>query len=100
MRAQVTAARLDNAALGEFAAVVGELIPELRTDDLEAYPELQGREALEQLLESPVQLLCASAMALVRRPTEARGVLTELLDMSNRGTMSAPLSPLFGTPRI
>jgi hypothetical protein len=98
--AQVPAAPFDNAALREFAAVVGELIPELRTDDLEAYPELQGQEALAQLLESPVQLLCASAMALVRRPTEARGVLTELLEMSNRGTLSAPLSAIFGSAAV
>src|SRR5262249_42296035 len=82
----------------EFSAVVGELIPDLRTDDLQAWPELQTREALEDLLEhdSPVQLLCASAMALIRRPTEARGVLTELQEMSNLGAMSTPLAAIFG----
>jgi hypothetical protein len=98
--AQVPSAPFDQAALRDFAAVIGELIPELRTDDLEAFPALQGREALQQLLESPVQLLCASAMALVRRPTEARGVLTELLEMSNLATMSGPLRAIFGEANL
>jgi AAA domain len=93
---QVPTAPFDNTSLREFASVVSELIPELRTDDLEAFPHLQDQAAIEQLLESPVQLLCASAMALVRRPTEARGVLTELQEMANRGTMSTPLSAIFG----
>src|SRR5215469_4093363 len=38
---QVPSAPFDLAALREFAAVVGELIPDLRTDDLQAFPELQ-----------------------------------------------------------
>ena len=42
-----------------------------------------------------MQLLCASAMALVRRPQEARGVLTELQMMGNRGDMSVPLAAIF-----
>src|SRR5260221_8592532 len=41
-------------------------------------------------------MLCASAMALIRRPTEARGVLTELQEMGNRGDMSQPLAAIFG----
>src|SRR5215469_3966636 len=95
---QVPSAPFDLAALREFAAVVGELIPDLRTDDLQAFPELQSEDALRDLVDhdSPVQLLCASAMALVRRPTEARGVLTELQEMSNRGNMSQPLATIFG----
>ena len=81
----------------EFAAVVAELIPDLRTDDLQAFPALQTEDALRDLIEhdSPVQLLCASAMALVRRPTEARGVLTELQVMAGRGEMSTPLAAIF-----
>ncbi|HEY7833300.1 MAG TPA: AAA domain-containing protein [Ktedonobacterales bacterium] len=97
---QVPAAPFDNQTLREFASVVGELIPELRTDDLEAYPQLQNQQALEELLDSPVQLLCASAMALVRRPTEARGVLTELQEMGNRGAYSTPLSAIFGDAAV
>ena len=97
---QVPAAPFDNEGLREFAAVVGELIPELRTDDLEAFPQLQNQQALEDLLESQVQLLCASAMALVRRPTEARGVLTELQEMGNRGALSTPLSAIFGDAAV
>jgi hypothetical protein len=95
---QVPSAPFDLAALREFAAVVGELIPDLRTDDLQAFPELQTEDALRDLVDSdsPVQLLCASAMALVRRPTEARGVLTELQEMGNRGDMSLPLAAIFG----
>ena len=93
---QVPSAPFENEDLREFAAVVSELIPELRTDDLEAFPHLQNQEALEDLLESPPQLLCASAMALVRRPTEARGVLTELQEMASRGTLSTPLAAIFG----
>jgi hypothetical protein len=94
---QVPSAPFDLAALREFAAVVGELIPDLRTDDLQAFPELQTEDALRDLVDtdSPVQLLCASAMALVRRPTEARGVLTELQEMGNRGDMSLPLAAIF-----
>jgi AAA domain/REase_MTES_1575 len=99
---QVPSAPFDHESLREFAAVVGELIPELRTDDLEAFPQLQNQEALEDLLEhdSPIQLLCCSAMALVRRPTEARGVLTELQEMANRGTMSTPLAAIFGDAAV
>lgn len=96
--AQVPAAPFDLEAIREFASVVGELIPDLRTDDLQAWPELQSEDALRDLVEhdSPVQLLCASAMALIRRPTEARGVLTELQEMGNRGDMSLPLAAVFG----
>src|SRR5215469_7783616 len=95
--AQVPSAPFDLEAIREFSSVVGELIPDLRTDDLQAWPEVQSEDALRDLVEhdSPVQLLCASAMALVRRPTEARGVLTELLEMGNRGDMSAPLAAIF-----
>ena len=90
-------APFDVNAIREFAAVVAELIPDLRTDDLQAFPELQTEDALRDLIEhdSPVQLLCASAMALVRRPTEARGVLTELQVMAGRGEMSTPLAAIF-----
>ena len=96
--AQVPAAPFDSAAILEFASVVGELIPDLRTDDLQAFPELQTEAALRDLVEhdSPVQLLCASAMALIRRPSEARGVLTELQEMGNTGAMSSPLAAIFG----
>jgi hypothetical protein len=98
--AQVPPAPFDNAAIRDLAAVIGELIPDLRTDDLQAYPELQAEEAVRSLQESQVQLLCASAMALVRRPQEARGVLTELQVMGNRGDMSAPLSAIFGDTAV
>lgn len=96
--AQVPSAPFDSAGIREFASVVAELIPDLRTDDLQAFPELQSEDALRYLVEhdSPVQLLCASAMALIRRPTEARGVLTELQEMGNRGDMSQPLAAIFG----
>ncbi|HEV2405746.1 MAG TPA: AAA domain-containing protein, partial [Ktedonobacterales bacterium] len=96
--AQVPTAPFDLEAIREFASVVGELIPDLRTDDLHAFPELQSGDALRDLVEhdSPVQLLCASAMALIRRPTEARGVLTELQEMGMRGDMSFPLAAIFG----
>jgi hypothetical protein len=94
---QVPAAPFDNAAIREFANVVAELVPDLRTDDLQAWPELQTEEALRDLVEhdSPVQLLCASAMALIRRPSEARGVLTELNEMAAIGDMSTPLAAIF-----
>ncbi len=94
---QAPSAPFDHATIREFAAVVGELIPSLRTDDLLAYPELQREEAIRDLVEhdSPVQLLCASAVALARRPTEARGVLTELLMMASRGDRSTPLGAIF-----
>ena len=99
---QVPNAPFDNAAIREFASVVGELIPDLRTDDLHAYPELQREEAIRDLIEhdSPVQLLCASAMALVRRPVEARGVLTELQGMGVRGEMSTPLAAVFSDAAV
>ncbi len=94
---QVPTAPFDVNVIREFAAVVAELIPDLRTDDLQAFPALQTEDALRDLIEhdSPVQLLCASAMALVRRPTEARGVLTELQVMAGRGEMSTPLAAIF-----
>ena len=102
--AQVPSAPFELDAIREFSSVVGELIPDLRTDDLQAWPEVQSDEAVRDLVDhdSPVQLLCASAMALVRRPTEARGVLTELQEMSNRGNMSQPLATIFGeaTPPV
>ncbi len=100
--AQVPSAPFDVAAIREFASVVAELIPDLRTDDLEAFPELQPEEALRDLVEhdSPVQLLCASAMALIRRPSEARGVLTELQEMADRGDMSTPLDAIFGDAAV
>ncbi len=99
---QAPTAPFDNAALTEFAAVVGELIPTLRTDDLQAFPQLQQEEAIRDLIahDSPVQLLCASAMALARRPTEARGVLTELQAMGMTGETSTPLAAIFGDAAI
>ena len=92
---QVPAAPFDGAAVREFASVIGELIPDLRTDDLQAFPDLQNEQGVRALVDSPVQLVCASAMALVRRPLEARGVLTELQQMSGRGQLSAPLAAIF-----
>ncbi len=94
---QAPTAPFDNATIREFAAVVGELIPSLRTDDLTAFPELQREEAIRDLVEhdSAVQLLCASAVLLARRPTEARGVLTELLMIAQRGDVSTPLGAIF-----
>ena len=96
--AQVPSAPFDSSTMLEFASVVGELIPDLRTDDLQAFPMLQTEAALRDLVDhdSPVQLLCASAMALIRRPSEARGVLTELQEMSTIGAMSTPLAAIFG----
>ncbi len=95
---QAPEAPFDHAAIREFADVVGQLIPNLRTEDLTAFPELQNEDAIRYLVEhdSPVQLLCASAIALARRPSEARGVLTELLMMGTRGEMSVPLDAIFG----
>jgi hypothetical protein len=95
---QAPSAPFDENSFAEFAAVVGELIPELGTEDLAAFPELQREEAIRDLVEhdSPVQLLCASAVALARRPVEARGVLTELQMMAGRGDMSTPLAAIFG----
>ncbi|HEX8998198.1 MAG TPA: AAA domain-containing protein [Ktedonobacterales bacterium] len=95
---QAPTAPFDHASIREFAAVVGELIPTLRTDDLTAFPELQREEAIKDLVEhdSSVQLMCASAVALARRPTEARGVLTELQMMASRGDLSTPLDAIFG----
>ena len=94
---QAPTAPFDHPTIREFAAVVGELIPSLRTDDLTAFPELQREEAIRDLVEhdSAVQLLCALAMALARRPTEARGVLTELQMMAQRGDTSTPLGAIF-----
>ncbi len=96
--AQVPSAPFDREAINEFSRVIEELIPQVHTDDLGAWPDLQNEDAIRDLVEhdSPVQLLCASAMALIRRPTEARGVLTELQEMGNRGTMSQPLDAIFG----
>ena len=95
---QAPEAPFDHAAIREFADVVGQLIPDLRTEDLTAFPELQNEDAIRYLVDhdSPVQLLCASAIALARRPSEARGVLTELLMMGSRGEMSIPLDAIFG----
>src|SRR5579875_938993 len=95
---QAPNAPFDNSDIREFAAVVGELIPTLRTDDLQAFPELQPEDAIRDLIahDSPAQLLCASAMMLARRPTEARGVLTELQVMGQTGMMSTPLAAIFG----
>ncbi len=95
---QAPNAPFDENSFREFAAVLGELIPELGTEDLAAFPELQREEAIRDLVEhdSQVQLLCASAVALARRPVEARGVLTELQMMAGRGDMSTPLAAIFG----
>ncbi|HEX9035759.1 MAG TPA: AAA domain-containing protein [Ktedonobacterales bacterium] len=95
---QAPTAPFDQNSFREFIAVIGELIPELGTDDLAAFPDLQSEHAVRDLVEhdSPVQLLCASAMALARRPVEARGVLTELQMMGGRGDMSTPLAAIFG----
>jgi hypothetical protein len=95
---QAPSAPFDQNSFREFAAVVGELIPDLGTDDLAAFPDLQNEDAVRDLVEhdSQVQLLCASAMALARRPVEARGVLTELQMMGGRGDMSTPLAAIFG----
>ncbi len=95
---QAPSAPFDQNSFREFAAVLSELIPELGTEDLAAFPQLQNEAAVRDLVEhdSSVQLLCASAVALARRPVEARGVLTELQMMAGRGDMSTPLAAIFG----
>ena len=93
--AQVPVPPLADDALRELASLVGELLPDLDTESLRNFPTLMTEEALRAAMNGPMQLVCASAMMLAARPTEAKGVLTELQVLGQQGTTSTPLAAIF-----
>ncbi len=46
-------------------------------------------------MNGPMRLVCASAMMLAARPSEAKGVLTELQMLGQQGEISMPLAAIF-----
>jgi hypothetical protein len=93
--AQVPTAPLADDALHELAGLVGELLPDLDTEGLHAFPALLDEEQLRAASSGPLRLVCASAVMLAARPTEAKGVLTELQMLGQQGECSTPLLAIF-----
>ncbi len=93
--AQIPTPPLANDALRELGSLVGELLPALKTDPLEKFPQLVGEEDLRAAMNGPLQLVCASGMMLATRPTEAKGVLTELQQLGQQDAISTPLEAIF-----
>lgn len=93
--AQVPTAPLADDALRELAGLVGELLPDLDTESLRAFPNLISEEELRAAANGPMRLVCASAMMLAARPQEAKGVLTELQTLGQDGASSTPLAGIF-----
>lgn len=98
--AQVPTAPLAEDALRELAGLVGELLPDLDTQALQNFPVLIGEEELRAAMSGPLQLVCASAMMLATRPTEAKGVLTELQTLGQQGDCSTPLAAIFDESKL
>lgn len=92
---QVPTPPLTTDALRELADLVGELVPGVQTTALAQFPTLITEEDLRAAVNGPLQLVCASAMMLASRPTEAKGVLTELQHIGQLGTMSTSLAAIF-----
>ncbi len=92
---QVPAPPFADDALRELASLVGELLPDLDTETLRAFPTLMSEEELRAAMSGPMRLVCASAMLLAARPTEAKGVLTELQLLGQTGDTSTPLAAIF-----
>ncbi|HKD75530.1 MAG TPA: AAA domain-containing protein [Ktedonobacterales bacterium] len=93
--AQVPYPPLQDDALRELAGLVGELLPDLDTESLRSFPELMPEEEIRTAMGGPLRLVCASAMMLATRPTEAKGVLTELQLLGQQGATSTPLLAVF-----
>ncbi len=93
--AQVPTAPLADDALGELAGLVGELLPDLDTSALAHFPALLDEEQVRAAASGPLRLVCASAVMLAARPTEAKGVLTELQALGQNGDSSTPLNAIF-----
>jgi len=93
--AQVPTPPFADDALRELASLVGELLPDLDTEPLRNFPTLMTEEAIRAMASGPMRLVCASAMMLAARPTEAKGVLTELQLLGQQGAASTPLLAVF-----
>jgi hypothetical protein len=93
--AQVPTAPLQADSLRELASLVGELLPDLDTSSLSDFPTLLSEEELRAAMSGPMRLVCASAMVLAARPSEAKGVLTELQILGQQGDTSIPLAAIF-----
>ncbi len=93
--AQFPSAPFSENALTELADLVAELIPDLDTSIVDEYPALRSEENLRELSGGPLKLVPASAVMLAARPSEAKGVLTELQALGQRGAVSTPLQAVF-----
>lgn len=93
--AQVPSPPLADDALRELGGLVGELLLDLDTEGLRSFPTILNEEDLHAAMSGPMRLVCASAMMLAARPTEAKGVLTELQILGQHGDCSTPLRAIF-----
>ncbi len=91
------------AEMTEIIKLLHNALPTVQTDQLYFYPELQSekalREALHQLPNGPDQrlkIVPASAIGLIPKSTETRGVLGELSAMAEGIPLSQPVQTLLG----
>lgn len=89
--------------VGEIIRLLREEAPAIETQELFFYPELLPEKTVRSRMREDsgsgsgqLRILPASAIALVPRSTETRGVLGELTRLSEESTLSNPLRALLG----
>lgn len=92
------------AEIAEIIKLLHNTLPSVQLDQLFFYPELQSekalRKALHQSKNEPAQrlkIVPASAIGLIPKSTETRGVLGELSAMAEGIPLSQPLQILLGS---
>ena len=88
--------------VGEIIRLLREETADINTEALYFYPELVPEKSLRSTMREnsgkaqQLRIIPASAIALVPRSTETRGVLGELARLSEEPTLSEPLRAILG----
>ncbi len=93
--------------IADIAALLTEVVPDLDCDDLHQFPSLLSERELKKIFNSlkrkekaRLKVLPASAMALIKKSVETRGVLNELKEVAKCNNFSAPLRFLFADQAV